>query len=94
MTGKGTAACSIGAAAVLIACEDGFRPVDGDIAFGRNLPCYPSDLIARCASHNGNVAGMQGHMTALDTFRRQCPKGCHVLRKAHGNADFTQFTGA
>src|SRR5690606_27884537 len=62
--------------------EDFRCTVGADIVGSREFGGDLVDLVAGGAGHDGDVAGMERHMAALDAFGGKRPERRHVLRQA------------
>jgi hypothetical protein len=61
-------------------CQQLFGAFDADLAFCYQFGCYPIDVGPFGPGGYGDLAGVQGHVAALDAFGGQGADGGKVLR--------------
>jgi hypothetical protein len=64
-----------------------------DMGFIDHLFRNGANQFRRRACGSRHLAGMQGHMSALDAFGRKGAQGAQVLRQTDRDDHFSQFAG-
>jgi hypothetical protein len=67
-------------------------PIGAHVAFLGHAAGDTIHFIAHGTRDERQIAGVQGHVAALDAFGRECTQGTNVLGKTHCDGDLGQFT--
>jgi hypothetical protein len=72
--------------------QDLLGPVQTDDSLGHQPGGNDLNLIAARTSSDGDLPGMQSHMSPLDTLGGQGTERAQVLSEAHGSHDIGQLS--